>query len=92
MKKSIIFLINGLGIEKPGSYSISIDQCMPNLSKLKETSFFTTAVTDSLEYKSAYQQFFLGDTYNDEINFLHSKSSYKFIGSICQYLIFKFDI
>ena len=72
MKKSIIFLINGLGIEKPGSYSISIDQCMPNLSKLKETSFFTTAVTDSLEYKSAYQQFFLGDTYNDEINFLNN--------------------
>ena len=74
MKKSIIFLINGLGIEKPGSYSISIDQCMPNLSKLKETSFFTTAVTDSLEYKSAYQQFFLGDTYIDEINFLNNST------------------
>jgi len=41
MKKSVIFLINGLGIEKAGSYSISIDQCMPNLAKVKETSFFT---------------------------------------------------
>lgn len=70
MKKSIIFLINGLGIEKPGSYSISIDQCMPNLCKLKETSYFTTAFTNSLEYKSAYQQFFLGDTYISEIEYL----------------------
>lgn len=70
MKKSIIFLINGLGIEKAGSYSISIDQCMPNLSKLKETSYFTTAFTNSLEYKAAYQQFFLGDTYANEIEYL----------------------
>lgn len=70
MKKSIVFLINGLGIEKVGSYSISIDQCMPNLCKLKETSYFTTAFTDSLEYKSAYQQFFLGDTYTSEIEFI----------------------
>ena len=70
MKKSIIFLINGLGIEKPGSYSIAIDQCMPNLSRLKETSYFTTAFTNSLEYKSAYQQFFLGDTYANEIEFI----------------------
>ena len=70
MKKGIIFLINGLGMEKPGSYSIALDQCMPNLSKLKETSFFTTAFTNSLEYKSAYQQFFLGDTYINEIEYL----------------------
>lgn len=70
MKKSVVFLINGLGIEKAGSYSISIDQCMPNLGILKETSYFTTAFTNSVEYKSAYQQFFLGDTYIDEINFL----------------------
>ena len=70
MKKSVIFLINGLGIEKPGSYSIAIDQCMPNLCRLKETSYFTTAFTNSLEYKSAYQQSFLGDTYASEIEYI----------------------
>ena len=70
MKKSVIFLINGLGIERPGSYSISIDQCMPNLSKIKETSYFTTAVTDSIEYKDAYQRFFLGDTYRSEVDYI----------------------
>ena len=73
MKKSIIFLINGLGIEKPGSYSIAIDQSMPKLSRTKETSFYTTAITNSLEYKSAYQQFFLGDTYKNELNYIKEK-------------------
>lgn len=70
MKKSFIFLINGLGIEKPGSYSISIDQCMPNLARTKETSFFTRAIVSALEYRSAYKQFFLGDTYKLELNYI----------------------
>ncbi len=70
MKKSVIFLLNGLGIEKAGSYSISLDQCMPNLARTKETSFFTTAVINSLEYRSAYKQFFLGDTYKLELKFI----------------------
>ena len=70
MKKSVIFLINGLGIEKAGSYSISIDQCMPNLSKTKETSYFTTAFISSLEYRSAYERFFLGDTYQKEVQYI----------------------
>jgi len=72
MKKSVIFLINGLGIEKPGSYSIDIDQVMPNLYKIKESSYFTTAITSSLEYREAYQRFFLGDTYKSEIDYVKS--------------------
>lgn len=70
MKKSVIFLINGLGIEKPGSYSISIDQAMPNLARTKETSFFTTGITSSLELKTAYQRFLLGDTYKLELKYI----------------------
>ena len=70
MKKSVLFLINGLGIEKQGSYSISIDQCMPNLARTKETSFFTTAVIDSVEYHNAYEKFFLGDTFKSEMNYI----------------------
>ena len=70
MKKSFIFLLNGLGIEKAGSYSISLDQCMPNLAKTKETSFYTSAIINSLEYRSAYRQFFLGDTYKLELKYI----------------------
>ena len=72
MKKSVLFLINGLGIERQGSYSISIDQCMPNLAKTKETSFFTTAIIDSVEYKTAYERFFLGETYKKEVKYINS--------------------
>ena len=77
MKKSVIFLLNGLGIERQGSYSISIDQCMPNLARTKETSFFTTAFINSVEYKTAYESFFLGDTYRKEVKYI-GKSSYTF--------------
>ena len=70
MKKSVVFLINGLGIEKAKSYSIALDQVMPNLAKTRETSYFTTAVTSSLEYKTAYQRFFLGDTYKMEVDYI----------------------
>ena len=70
MKKSVLFLINGLGIEKPGSYSIAIDQCMPNLARTKETSYYNTGIINSIEYRSAYEQFFLGQTYNLELNYI----------------------
>ncbi len=72
MKKSVIFLLNGLGIERPGSYSISIDECMPHLSTLKQTAYFTTAITNSLEPKGAYQQFFLGDPYQMELEYIRT--------------------
>ena len=70
MKKSIIFLINGLGIERQGSYSISIDQCMPNLSKTKETSYYTSAIINSFEYRTAYEYFFIGDSYQKELEYI----------------------
>ena len=70
MKKSIIFLINGLGIEKQGSYSIAIDQCMPNLSKTKETSYYTSAIISSYEYRTAYEYFFIGDSYQKELEYI----------------------
>ena len=70
IKKSILFLINGLGIEKPNSYSISIDQCMPKLSRIKETSYFTTSIINSLEPRGAYQDFFIGDSFQKEMKYL----------------------
>lgn len=70
MKKSVIFLINGLGIERPGSYSIAIDECMPQLCKIKDSSYYTSAVIDSLEPKEAYQSFFLGDSFHSEVDYI----------------------
>ena len=81
MKKSVLFLINGLGIEKPGSYSISIDQCMPNLAKTKETSYFNTGIINSIEYRSAYEQFFLGQTYRTELKYIKEQILNENLGS-----------
>lgn len=69
-KKSVLFLINGLGVEKPGSYSIALDQTMPRFTKVMETSFFTTAFIKALEYRSGYQNFFLGNTYDTEVKYI----------------------
>ena len=92
MKKSVIFLINGLGIEKAGSYSISIDQCMPNLSRTKETSYFTTAIISSLEYHEAYKKFFLGDTSRIEIDNLKDNILTESIKENESFLKFQNDI
>jgi len=91
LKKSVIFLINGFGIERPGSYSIAIDQCMPQLSRTKETSFFTTAVINSLEKRGAYQQFYMGDTYKRELKFIKENVINEQIGSNAVYQKFAQD-
>lgn len=70
MKKSIMFLINGLGVEKAGSYSIDLEECMPNLMRIRETSYFTTAIIPAMEKNGAYQDFFLGDTTRSEATFI----------------------
>ena len=70
MKKSIVFLINGLGIEKPNSYSISLEQSMPHFARTMETCYSTSAIINSLEYRSAYQSFYLGDTYRLELDYI----------------------
>ena len=72
MKKSIMFLINGLGVEKSGSYSIDLEECMPNLMRLRETSYFTTAIIPALEKEGAYRDFFLDDTTRSEANYIKS--------------------
>ena len=72
MKKSVMYLINGLGVEKAGSYNIVLEECMPSLFRINETAYFTTAITASLDEKTAYQRFYLGDTYKSEVEFLKS--------------------
>ena len=72
MKKCIMFLINGLGIEKSGSYSLDLDECMPNLMRLRETSYYTSAIIPAVEPNGAYQDFFLGDTSRSEAKFIKS--------------------
>lgn len=60
MKKNILLLINGFGIEQPGSYDIYSPELMPNMDRLTKERMFTSMGTTDLDYKSGYRNFSIG--------------------------------
>ena len=60
MKKSILLLINGFGIERAGSYNVYNAQLMPNLEKIRTEKIFFSIPNKYLDYKSAYRNFSIG--------------------------------
>jgi len=82
MKKSILLLINGFGIEQAGSYSMYSADVMPNLDKLTKEKIFMTIPNSFLDYQSGYRNFSIGInqhlTYNlveNNINGLEYKTN-----------------
>ena len=63
MKKNILMLINGFGIEQVGSYNIYSAELMPSLDELTKKAIFTTIPNKFLDYKSAYRKFSMGIDY-----------------------------
>ena len=60
MKKNILFLINGFGIERNDSYNVYSAELMPNMDKLTKERIFTSIPNKYLDYKSAYRNFSMG--------------------------------
>ncbi len=60
MKKNILLLINGFGIERADSYSVYSDSLMPNMGKLTHEKIFISLPNNYLDYKSAYRNFSMG--------------------------------
>ena len=60
MKKNILFLINGFGVEKADSYNIYSDKLMPNMDKLTKENIFVSISNNHLDYKAAYRNFSMG--------------------------------
>ena len=60
MKKNILLLINGFGIQKNDSYSVYSAELMPNLDSLISTRIFKSITNNFLDYKSAYRNFSMG--------------------------------
>lgn len=60
MKKNVLMLINGFGIEQNGSYNIYSPNLMPSLDKLTKSKIFSTITNNFLEYKAAYRNFSMG--------------------------------
>lgn len=60
MKKSILFLINGFGVERNDSYNVYSAELMPNMDKLTKENIFASIPNKFLDYKSAYRNFSMG--------------------------------
>ena len=60
MKKNILLLINGFGIEKAGSYNVYSAELMPNLERIRTSKIFFSIPNKYLDYKSAYRNFSIG--------------------------------
>ena len=60
MKKNILLLINGFGVERADSYSVYSAELMPNMDRLTRDRIFVSLPNNYLEYKSAYRNFSMG--------------------------------
>jgi bisphosphoglycerate-independent phosphoglycerate mutase (AlkP superfamily) len=82
MKKNVLLLINGFGVEQKDSTSIYSDSLMPNMDRLTKEGMFISISSDDLDYKDGYRCFSIGIkealTYsivnNDLINDTFSKN------------------
>ena len=68
MKKTILYLINGLGVASKDSFDIKFNELMPNLSMLMGNYIYSNIENKSYNYKNAFRNFSLGGnllpTYN----------------------------
>lgn len=60
MKKNILLLINGFGVEQANSVSVYSKELMPNLDMLTGVGIFGTVPSNELDYKSGYRKFSIG--------------------------------
>lgn len=60
MKRNVLLLINGFGIEQAGSYNVYTSSLMPNLDKFTKEGLFTSMACSELDYKSGYRNFSIG--------------------------------
>lgn len=60
MKKNVLMLINGFGIEQSGSYNVYTPELMPFLDELTKKRLFKSLSNTHLDYKTAYRKFSMG--------------------------------
>jgi len=60
MKKNILLLINGFGIEQKDSVEIYSDKIMPNMDKLTKIGMFESLSSNELDYIDGYRRFSIG--------------------------------
>ena len=71
MNKTILFLINGFGIEKKDSYSIYDENLLPTLDNMMKTNIFGSVESKAYDYSTAYQLFSTGSINTSNITYLN---------------------
>ena len=75
MKKTILFLINGFGIEQKDSTPIYKSSLMPNLDKLTQEGLFSSVEANDLTLYDAFRTFSIESNKSLTYNFLDNYSS-----------------
>ncbi len=73
MRKTILMLINGFGVERSDSAEVYSSKLMPNLDAMTKTYLFGTLSTPAGDYNNGYKLFSIsgkGKGYEDEIDML----------------------
>ena len=60
MKKNILLLINGFGIEQSDSINVYSETLMPNMDRLTKEKLFVSLASKDLDYKDGYRKFSIG--------------------------------
>ena len=89
MKKNILLLINGFGIERTDSYSVYSAQLMPNMDRLTREKIFVSTPNNFLDYKSAYRKFSMGIDYPLTYNLIENNL---FNAAIGENQVFKYNL
>ena len=64
MKKTVLFLMNGFGVEQIGSFNIYNDKLMPNLDKFTKEYLFAPIESKAYDIVSGYRTFSTGSPYS----------------------------
>lgn len=60
MNKTVLFLINGLGIERKDSYNVYSADIMPTFDRLTQEEYFTPVSSSASNLEEAYKYFSIG--------------------------------
>ena len=71
MKKTVLFLINGFGIEKKDSYSVYDEKALPTLDKMMKECLYTSIATEANNYASGYQLLSTGTINTNNYSYLN---------------------
>ena len=60
IRRTVLFLINGFGVDKRDIYDILNDDTVPYINKLARENIYTTMPSIATDYKTGFRMFSIG--------------------------------